>query len=222
MPGTTSRGYPYPLDTDPIDVAGDMQKLAEAINTDVIASNEFRRFASKTELDTWTTAPESAMASTADNGGSVWQRRSGAWRRIHVDAWGTSGVSAPTTGGNASMNFLGGTNVVAQDAWGLRVLVEGIYKVTANIIFAGAQGAAQQVVEAGLSLFSWANTTVAKYNVTAFTSGSGGWYKLVTTTAYMGMAADEWLRVPVGGDTPSQQVDGRSRVFLTRVDGVFP
>jgi hypothetical protein len=35
MPGTTVRGYPYPTDTDPIDVAGDIQALAEAIDTSV-------------------------------------------------------------------------------------------------------------------------------------------------------------------------------------------
>jgi hypothetical protein len=33
MPGTTSRGFPYPTDTDPIDVAGDMQALAESIDS---------------------------------------------------------------------------------------------------------------------------------------------------------------------------------------------
>lgn len=32
MPGSTSEGFPYPLDTDPIDVAGDIKKLADAIN----------------------------------------------------------------------------------------------------------------------------------------------------------------------------------------------
>lgn len=35
MPGaTTCRAYPYPLDTDLIDVAGDIQKLAVAVDTD--------------------------------------------------------------------------------------------------------------------------------------------------------------------------------------------
>lgn len=32
MPGSTSRGYPYPLDGDPVDVAGDIQRLAEALD----------------------------------------------------------------------------------------------------------------------------------------------------------------------------------------------
>jgi hypothetical protein len=36
MPGTTTRGYPYPLGGDPIDVAGDIQDLAEAIDLDVV------------------------------------------------------------------------------------------------------------------------------------------------------------------------------------------
>jgi len=36
MPGVTpDRGYPYPLDPDQIDVAGDMQRLAEAVDPDV-------------------------------------------------------------------------------------------------------------------------------------------------------------------------------------------
>jgi hypothetical protein len=35
MPGTTARGYPYPVDTDPIDVAGDILALAEAIDGDM-------------------------------------------------------------------------------------------------------------------------------------------------------------------------------------------
>lgn len=32
MPGTTSRGFPYPLPADRIDTAGDIQRLAEAID----------------------------------------------------------------------------------------------------------------------------------------------------------------------------------------------
>lgn len=36
MPGSTSRGYPYPVEADaPPDVAADMQSLAEAVNADV-------------------------------------------------------------------------------------------------------------------------------------------------------------------------------------------
>src|SRR5438128_966542 len=36
MPGSTSRGYPYPLETDaPPDVASDVQSLAEAVDADV-------------------------------------------------------------------------------------------------------------------------------------------------------------------------------------------
>lgn len=36
MPGhTTNRGYPFPLDSEHIDVAGDVQRLAEAIDTDL-------------------------------------------------------------------------------------------------------------------------------------------------------------------------------------------
>lgn len=38
MPGTTpNRGYPYPLPADPFDPAGDIQRLAEAIDLDVLA-----------------------------------------------------------------------------------------------------------------------------------------------------------------------------------------
>lgn len=35
MPDVTNRGYPYPYDTDPIDVASDIQRLAESIDGDV-------------------------------------------------------------------------------------------------------------------------------------------------------------------------------------------
>jgi hypothetical protein len=35
MPDTTNRGFPYPYDTDPIDVAGDIQRLAESIDGDI-------------------------------------------------------------------------------------------------------------------------------------------------------------------------------------------
>lgn len=36
MPGTTpNRHYPYPLDTEGIDVAGDVQRLAEALDADM-------------------------------------------------------------------------------------------------------------------------------------------------------------------------------------------
>ena len=38
MPGaTTNQNYPYPLDTDLIDVSGDIENLAEAVDTDVEA-----------------------------------------------------------------------------------------------------------------------------------------------------------------------------------------
>lgn len=37
MPATTTRGYPYPVGGDPIDVAGDVQRLAQSIDTDVTA-----------------------------------------------------------------------------------------------------------------------------------------------------------------------------------------
>lgn len=38
MPGSTSRGYPYPVEVDaPPDVAADMQALAEAVDADVDA-----------------------------------------------------------------------------------------------------------------------------------------------------------------------------------------
>ena len=36
MPGATTRGYPYPLGGDPIDVANDIRRLAEAIDLDVV------------------------------------------------------------------------------------------------------------------------------------------------------------------------------------------
>jgi hypothetical protein len=37
MPGVTSpRAYPYPVDADPIDVAGDIKALAEAVDNDVL------------------------------------------------------------------------------------------------------------------------------------------------------------------------------------------
>jgi hypothetical protein len=35
MPANTSRGYPYPLTTDPVSVPADIQSLATALNTDV-------------------------------------------------------------------------------------------------------------------------------------------------------------------------------------------
>lgn len=39
MPATTpNRSYPYPVPTDPVDVPGDIQRLAEAVNDDVQAN----------------------------------------------------------------------------------------------------------------------------------------------------------------------------------------
>jgi hypothetical protein len=35
--GTTSRGYPYPGNSDNVDVPGDIQALADALNTDIAA-----------------------------------------------------------------------------------------------------------------------------------------------------------------------------------------
>lgn len=37
MPGMTTRGYPYPLYSDPMDPAQDLQDLAEAVDTDLDA-----------------------------------------------------------------------------------------------------------------------------------------------------------------------------------------
>ena len=37
MPGTTPLGLPYPEDTDPLDIAVDMQALAEAVDGELTA-----------------------------------------------------------------------------------------------------------------------------------------------------------------------------------------
>jgi microcystin-dependent protein len=55
MPGqTANRGYPYPLGSDPIDAAGDIQRLAESLDADVsVASSsigELREYASMDAL----------------------------------------------------------------------------------------------------------------------------------------------------------------------------
>lgn len=46
MPGTTpNHAFPYPMDSDPIDVAGDIQRLAEAVDastTTALAALEAR------------------------------------------------------------------------------------------------------------------------------------------------------------------------------------
>ena len=38
MPATTSRGYPYPVGSDAVNIVGDIQGLAEAVDTDVTSS----------------------------------------------------------------------------------------------------------------------------------------------------------------------------------------
>ena len=55
MPGTTSRGYPYPLGADPIDIAGDIKKLAESIDTDTVG------------LAQWITNVNSALTTVSNN-----------------------------------------------------------------------------------------------------------------------------------------------------------
>ena len=39
MPATTpNRNYPYPVDADTIDVTGDIQRLAEAVDLDIVTA----------------------------------------------------------------------------------------------------------------------------------------------------------------------------------------
>ena len=40
---STSRGYPYPSGSDDVDIPGDMQALAAAVNTDVGAVRQLHR-----------------------------------------------------------------------------------------------------------------------------------------------------------------------------------
>lgn len=79
MPASTViRALPYPLDSDPIDVAGDMQRLAEALDTG-IGRTPGKVFATKAALDAEAGAwPDGSVAMVAP--GVAYEKLSGVWR----------------------------------------------------------------------------------------------------------------------------------------------
>jgi hypothetical protein len=215
MPGTTSRGYPYPLDTDPIDVAGDMQKLAEAINTDVIASNDFRRFDNKTQLDTWA-ATNGAMASTPEDGGSTYQRRNGVWIRTEVMCYGRGNFSAPSLGGNANLTLAGAVyNFAGQDSWGVRPLVEGLYAFTANAVHSAGNLGGGYTWNVSIDKYTWANPNAPAESTYLFNGNPVAWTAL-SVTAVCVMNVGDWYRLNIQGDAGGT-IDGRSTWNCRRV-----
>lgn len=83
MPGSTPcRNYPFPVDADLIDVAGDINKLATAVDTDTCAMRIMpvqRVFANKAALDAASLAGVSEGAEAQAPAGVYWSRQGGAW-----------------------------------------------------------------------------------------------------------------------------------------------
>lgn len=145
MPGSTSpRNYPYPLDADPIDVAGDIENLAEAINDDIEASLLYRAYANPAARDSdWPSAPDGARAYIVSLGyitqkrGSVWERGQPG-QRIAGTNFVAGATSSTSWIGVASGSFVAdqnhwyevagyvvGSNGGAADQIGVRVVIDG-------------------------------------------------------------------------------------------------
>lgn len=95
MPATTPlRGYPYPLDTDPIDVAGDIKDLADAIDVDMTQQLQVpvNVYPTKAALDAASTGwPDGAQAQAP--AGTQWIRIAGVWRlqaAMAIQQWNVS------------------------------------------------------------------------------------------------------------------------------------
>lgn len=100
MPGTTTpRNYPYPLDPDPIDVAGDIKRLAEAIDDDMVAAlaAASKIYASTTEIGT--SAPRVAGNVVLQSDGSQWLYDGTKWVCCYQPpgAWTQIALNAPIT-----------------------------------------------------------------------------------------------------------------------------
>ena len=91
MPGTTPiQAWPFPVDADPVDVAGDLHKLALALDPSSVPF-----FASAADRSTrWPAPPEGALSTRHDKAGGGLERFTslGHWAPIDHD-WHTALVS---------------------------------------------------------------------------------------------------------------------------------
>jgi len=133
---TTHRHYPYPLDPDPIDVAGDIKKLADAVDDDLNNSLLYRNFFSVVERDTfWPSPPPGAKCSipytNIPSSGATGQRRmefsfdDGRWwpRGIALQAWmngnqtvGIDNANVPVQYTAQSIN-INGAYIASSSVW---------------------------------------------------------------------------------------------------------
>lgn len=95
MPAATTRGYPYPLGPDPIDVAGDIQALAEAIDLDVVKA--VKVYANTTDLATTAPRINGNVVFMAD--GTQWRYDGTRWVRTYSPpgTWQTIAPLSPNT-----------------------------------------------------------------------------------------------------------------------------
>jgi hypothetical protein len=222
MPGTTPRHvFPYPTDTDPIDVAGDMQALAEGVDTALIVKGYPTETALRANspgagivgvtvdpADGPQNAPGSIWLNTPDQG----------WQRAFVRAWASGSFLGGPGVGNAQMTLTSYKNWAVQDTWGVRPLVDGTYMVMCNGMFNGMGTAPGQVVQLTLGHYTWANTSVPVASVVSFASpGTAASWTGVSVVGMFRMAAGDWIRIALGGDVAGASADNRSTYFITRV-----
>jgi len=99
MPGTTDpRGYPYPLDADPVDVALDIRRLADAIDNDVgaVEGNILKVY--NTTSDMQANAPRIAGHVVNVQNGEQWRFDGTRWVLTYSPpgAWQVLALTAPT------------------------------------------------------------------------------------------------------------------------------
>lgn len=106
MPGTTpTQGYPYPLDADAVDVAIDIQKLAEAIDPDItalltaIANLNAGAKVYASDADLQANAPRVLGQRVAQSNGTTWFYDGTKWVQSYAPPtpWTTMTVSSPVT-----------------------------------------------------------------------------------------------------------------------------
>ena len=164
-------------------------------------------------------APNGTHGWSPDNGGWTFVRRANSWRRNVGSASAIAQVSAPTTGGNASMTLLGGAiNIATQDAWGIRPLVDGVYLIGATLLFAGAAQGVNNVVSARIDIYDAANAGTPKASA-EFMGGKPSYWQPLTHLAVFAMSPGpgDYVRVMLGGDVSGVTLDARSRLYLSRI-----
>lgn len=215
MPATTAtRSYPYPLDPDPIDVAGDIQELAVAVDTDVThfmmpPSAAGHSFADKAALIAGYANPRQDSKARTTSPPAIWRYDAGVWKLAapYMDFRSGAGFTFADVGQQAGF-------IYQTVDFGVPVRVDVIY----DVLFS-PNAAVNCTVQAGLFIdsvaidFSSTNTTAAGLNPVSVTCIG---YKDVQPKVF-NVQGQQFLNTnPGGGGSVSTFTDPRNNRAILR------